>query len=60
LAEGKAETLLQILERRWPTQVPADLAAAIRGSRDLAQLERAVDSALQAGSLDEFRRLAQL
>jgi hypothetical protein len=59
-AEGKADTLLQILEQRWATEIPADLAAAIRATRDLAQLEQWVDLALQVKSLEEFRRLAQL
>jgi hypothetical protein len=59
-AEGMAETLLRVLERRWATPVPADLAAAVQATSDLAQLERWVDLALQANSLEEFRRLAQL
>jgi predicted transposase YdaD len=59
-AEGKADTLLQILELRLTTEVPADLAVTVRATRDLRQLERWVDVALQANSLDEFRRLAQI
>jgi hypothetical protein len=60
LAEGKAETLLQVLERRFETKVPADLDAVIRGTADLARLERWVDLAFQAGSVEEFRRLGQV
>jgi Putative transposase, YhgA-like len=59
-AEGKAETLLRVLERRFATNVPADLDVAIRGTTDLARLERWVDLAFEAGSLDEFRRLGQI
>ena len=39
-AEGMADTLLQILELRFTTAVPADLAAAVRAARDLAQAGR--------------------
>ena len=59
-AEGKAKTLLRVLERRFASNVPADLDAAIRGTTDLARLERWVDLAFEAGSLDEFRRLGQI
>ena len=57
---GRAAALLQILERRFPSQVPADLSAAIWASRNPTQLERGVDLAMQAGSLEEFRQAANL
>jgi hypothetical protein len=59
-AKGKAGALLRILERRFAVSVPPDLDAAIRGATDLAQLERWVDLALEARSLDEFRRVGQV
>src|SRR5207302_7053237 len=58
--EGKAEALLQVLERRFQTQIPADLAAAIRGTTDLSRLERCLDLAFEVGSVDDFRRLGQI
>ena len=58
--EGRIETLLQILERRFAAKVPSDLAAAIRSTTDLAHLERLVDLALEADSLEHFRRLGQI
>jgi hypothetical protein len=59
-AEGKAETLLRIVERRFATKVPPDLDAAIRGTTDLARLDRWVDLAFEVSSLEEFRRLGQI
>jgi hypothetical protein len=59
-AEGKAETLLQILERRFPGTGSVELADRVRSTRDLAQLERWVDLALQAGSFEDFRRQGQV
>jgi hypothetical protein len=52
--------LLQVLEQRFQAKVPADLDAAIRGTTDLVQLERWVNLAFQASSLEEFRRLGQV
>jgi hypothetical protein len=57
-AEGKVEALIQVLGRRFPTPVSADLDTTIRATTDLAQLERWMDLAVQATSLEEFRRLA--
>jgi len=58
--KGRAETLLRVLERRFTVKVPADLDAAIRGTTDLARLECWVDLAVDAGSLEEFRRPSQI
>jgi hypothetical protein len=58
-AKGVAETLIKVLERRFATKLPADLEDAIRSHRDLTQLDRWVEMVLQAGSLEEFRRLIQ-
>jgi hypothetical protein len=57
--QGKAETLIQILERRNENKVPDELAASINAA-DLATLEQWVDLALQANSLEDFRRQANL
>ena len=59
-AEGKADTLVQVLELRYAVKVPADLETALRATTDLAQLERWVALALQTDSLEDFRRLAQV
>ncbi len=58
--EGAAATLIHILERRFPGQVPADLNTAIQGTSDLAQLERWVDLALEVASVADFRQMSQL
>ena len=54
-AEGKAEALLEALEFRFPPGAPAELAALIRSTTDLAKLKRWSAVALKAASLDEFR-----
>ena len=56
-AEGKAETLLHQAERRLKAPVPTDLAARIRSTTDLAQLDRWLEGVLDVTSPDEFRRL---
>jgi hypothetical protein len=60
MAKGKAEALLQVLERRFQATIPADLSTAIRSTTDLVRLERCMDLAFEAGSLDDFRRLGQI
>jgi hypothetical protein len=59
-AEGKAEWLLRVLQRRFASVVPADLEAAIRGISEQAQLDPLLDAALAADSLDDFRRTVNL
>lgn len=58
-AEAKADMVCQVLERRLGAKAPLDLEAAIRNSRDLAQLDRWVELAWAASSVEEFRRLMQ-
>jgi hypothetical protein len=58
--EGKAESVLRVLQRRLGAAVPADLEAAIRGIAEQVQLDRLLDAASVAGSLDEFRRSVNL
>jgi len=59
-AEGKAESLLQILEQRFRLSVPPDLDTVIRSTGDLTKLERWTKLAFETNSLEEFRRQAQL
>ncbi len=58
-AEGKADALLHVLARRFSNAVPADLEALIRATTELERLDRWLDLAFEAASLDEFQRLAQ-
>jgi hypothetical protein len=48
-------SLLQVLQRRFPGAVPADLAAAIAELDDSDELVRWLDEAVTAPSLDAFR-----
>ncbi len=57
--EAKAGALLRIL-RRPPLSLPADLEQAVRAITDLPRLDAALDAALAASSLDEFRRTTGL
>jgi hypothetical protein len=52
---GRATTLLQVLQLRFGT-LPADLVGTIRATTDPGQLERWVQAAVRASSLDEFRQ----
>jgi hypothetical protein len=47
--------LLRVLRARFPSPVPADLAAAIAELNDLDQLTLWLDAAATAASLDAFR-----
>jgi hypothetical protein len=58
-AKGQAEALLQMLEVRFSSAIPADLAAEIRGVRDVEQLKKGIAAAFAANSLEEFRRSFQ-
>jgi hypothetical protein len=49
--------LLRLLELRFRTAVPADLAAKVNGQQDLATLEGWFDQAATCASLDEFRAI---
>jgi hypothetical protein len=53
-AEGRAEAILAVLEQRCGS-VPGELAAAIRASTDLTNLQTWLGMALRAESLDTFR-----
>ncbi|MBX9584702.1 MAG: hypothetical protein K2X87_30735, partial [Gemmataceae bacterium] len=53
-AEGQADSLLTVLEGRFGL-VPADLAAAVRGTTDAARLRNWVGLAVGAADLASFR-----
>jgi hypothetical protein len=58
--KGQATALLRLLARRFPPGLPAEVAAVIRGATDVAQLQRWFDLAVDADSLETFRRAAGL
>ncbi len=57
--EERAAMLIRALERRLKISVPEDLAARIRGTTDLALLERWFDLAFEVPSLEEFQQRMQ-
>jgi hypothetical protein len=57
--EERINLLLRALERRLKTTVPEELAARIRGTTDLALLEKWFDLACEAASLEEFQQRMQ-
>ncbi|HEV3117229.1 MAG TPA: hypothetical protein VGY58_09265, partial [Gemmataceae bacterium] len=57
---GKAEALIQVLERRLNSKLPDELTARIKSAKDLADIERWMDLAVEAASLEDFRRQASL
>lgn len=57
--EVQQNNLLRVLRKRFPPEVPADLAEIIQQTQDLAILSRWFDAALDAPSLEAFRGLAQ-
>jgi hypothetical protein len=58
-AEGKAEMVLQLLELRFGTPVPPDLATRIRANTDLAQLDSWFQAAHDARSLAPNGKVAR-
>jgi hypothetical protein len=60
VVEGWASTVLQILTKRFAPGPPAEVTTTIRGATDRAQVQRWLDLALDADSLDAFRRGAGL
>lgn len=57
--EGRVAMLIRALERRLKAHVPEDLTSLIRGTSDLALLERWFDLTLEVESMEEFRRRMQ-
>jgi hypothetical protein len=60
IAEGEANVLVRMLEKRFPPGAPADLIAAIRATPDLERLRQWFDLAWTAASLSDFRQAAGL
>jgi hypothetical protein len=57
--EARRADLLHIMQVRFGTDVPADLAAAVEGITDSDELTRWLDAAATSESLDEFRAAVQ-
>jgi hypothetical protein len=55
-ASSRVEDLLRLLQKRFPPGAPADVTAAIKASKDPEQLSRWFDAALDAATLDDFRK----
>jgi hypothetical protein len=56
-ADKQAESILRLLNLRFPGGVPADLAEGVRAVRDLGKLDRWFDAAATVPSVEEFRRV---
>ena len=54
-AEGQAEALLKLLNRRNASALPQEVQTAIRTTADLAKLESWYEGALDTSTLEEFR-----
>ncbi len=54
--EGKVGDILRLLEKRFPPGAPTEVAATIKASTNIEQLNRWFDAAIDAASLDEFRQ----
>jgi hypothetical protein len=57
--KGEVNALLRLLSKRFPPGPPEELRGAIRAAT-LEQLQRWFDLALDANSLESFRRAAAL
>jgi hypothetical protein len=57
-AEGEANALLRLLDKRFPPGLSEEVRGTIRAAKDLQQLQRWFDLAVDADSLDNFRRAA--
>jgi hypothetical protein len=55
-SEAEAKAIVQVLNLRFPGQLPADLSATIEQHRDRARLDQWLTLAATAASLDDFRR----
>ena len=58
--EAEAKAIVQILNARFPGQLPADLSATIEQTRDRARLDQWLTLAATAASLEDFRRAGGL
>ncbi|MBL8796361.1 MAG: hypothetical protein JNM56_20855 [Planctomycetia bacterium] len=55
-AEGAADMLLQLLRKKFRVELPAELLAYVASCKDSGLLAQWLDAALDAASLDAFRR----
>jgi hypothetical protein len=55
--KAKVQSILRVLEKKFPAEVPSDLLALIRQSKDVQQLDRWFDAALDANTLSAFREV---
>ena len=55
IREARAEMLIRAVARRFQVTVPEDLAARIRATTEQTTLERWLDLAYAAASLEDFR-----
>jgi hypothetical protein len=58
LLQGQANSLLQVLARRFPPGAPAQMESTIRATADVQRLQAWLDAALAADSLEAFRQAA--
>ena len=54
--KGEIKALLRLLEKKFPPGAPADLAGIIQACTEQTQLAHWLDAAIDAASLDDFRR----
>jgi predicted transposase YdaD len=52
-AEGKVEAILRVLRKRFG-ELPERLTASVRACADVDRLDRGLDAALDAATLDQF------
>ena len=53
---ARVRDVLRLLEKKFPPVVPEEITAVVKASTDLQQLNRWFDAAIDAASLDDFRR----
>jgi hypothetical protein len=59
-AEARVEDILEVLQLRFGTELPADLVQRIRATTDLAQLKSWLAAAVKARSLNKFRQAMEM
>jgi len=55
-AEAKADDVIKILRLRFRTELPMEVEQRVRASTDLEQLDRWLQAAVQARTLNKFRQ----
>ncbi|MHB1423309.1 MAG: hypothetical protein ACYC3I_08965 [Gemmataceae bacterium] len=59
-AKGEIKSLLRVLATLFPPGVPADLETTIRATNNEEELQKWLELALKANSLEAFRQAAGL